>query len=1136
MRIQNPGDKSGEVSLFDNDLEIASDDDNEDEISYGDDGVSYGNNSNGDSVGSLSDGDIDSMHNVDTDDIFTNPPTNHENENGHLHADIGSRPSSAKPQDFCQDTEVLVQDLLQKFESSNQISYDELQNSLLDLNMKWETILEQTVYDTDQQINTTMQERNDIELELNHLKRVHEDELDAVKSEVMEQSQKIIRQELKVNAERERQFEEEKEIAVTQAINKCKEEMQEEFDILLSGMKDSEKELKEKYERLLKDTEVRIRDEVFAEAHRASKNETEIVVAQFEEMKKQLVDVTMELTTFQADSERKVEDLNQSIEEKSNKIKSLKDDMDHASTAYEGELNVMRAKIDEQNSIISIKDEERSNALREVDEQKNNEIEKLKEEFGKNVRNIKDESDAALENLKRRHEEELIETRSEIARYKSLLTQKDAEKTLLEQVIHADFEETVKDLKAAHENEMSELRHQVDENIQSLENANTLGRQMKSLLESEKAKIVEMREEYDSRIDMMGQKHTDELNNLRESLEIEKTQSCNELNTKLSEEMGDKVSLERKYEDTISQLKSVHENELQQLEKEKVVILTKIESLSSKEKESRESLELNHKEAIEQMTEEHESELKDITEAFAQEKVEVLAEAESEICRLQNENEELRAEANAQKEQLRRDLITDGDIRVKEVTQSMQYLEEKLKGLESMLSEEKSSKILLQRQHDEIIAGLKSDLDTQLVRLKGSFAQEKAELLAEAKAEIDHLRIQNEALTGALQNSKSSVGKVQPPHEIQLNRDVHGDMELKNSSTLQSVNESINDSVDYKAIEICSLDGHSHSARSIGSEHLRPAPSPMSKNMSPLTMSSPQPRKFSATKPKQVIRPTSSSGRSKSTVQTGILRSGQNGYNKIYTAPPLFKSTKRNTKVGAYTSPTAKDSTLATFAPPESEDVRLLILIPITERMKKMAHSLKIGIVEGVLDATHVIAGDSKRSLRRTAKLMAALCITSNILKAEWLEESFRSRGLLSCNHYLLLNDAKAESVYSFSMRTTLREGNERRTAGGLLHGWSVYVCDEVAGNKAPKTDELKMMIYAAGGKWITHDDIPVPITDDPTHVIVLTSDPPLQSQLDDTHAQIAADNGAGFFTTSWLFDCMMHQKLFGIKRGLGRM
>ena len=62
--------------------------------------------------------------------------------------------------------------------------------------------------------------------------------------------------------------------------------------------------------------------------------------------------------------------------------------------------------------------------------------------------------------------------------------------------------------------------------------------------------------------------------------------------------------------------------------------------------------------------------------------------------------------------------MQDGDSRVKEAQQSVWYLEEKLKGLETMLSEEKSTKQLLQRQHDEIIAGLKNDLDTQLVRMK----------------------------------------------------------------------------------------------------------------------------------------------------------------------------------------------------------------------------------------------------------------------------------------------------------------------------------------------------------------------------------------------------------------------------------
>ena len=374
------------------------------------------------------------------------------------------------------------------------------------------------------------------------------------------------------------------------------------------------------------------------------------------------------------------------------------------------------------------------------------------------------------------------------------------------------------------------------------------------------------------------------------------------------------------------------------------------------------------------------------------------------------------------------------------------------------------------------------------------------------------MRVQNEALTGALHSSKAA-GHQQPPSEIQLNGHAHTDTDLRNSSTLQSVSESVKEGVDFNTmIEICSLDEHSH-GRSVGSDQLLSVngSSSHAKNLSPLTMNSPQPHKLNAARPKPISRSISNSSVTKSKVRTGILRANSfasSNSQKVYSMHPMLKSSKRKTKTGAYTSPRSKDSTLAPFAPPQNLDVRLLILIPITDRMKKMAHSLQIEIVDAVVEATHVIAGSSQHSLRRTSKLMAALCLTPNILKAEWLEESYSSRGLLSCNHYLLLNDSKAESVYSFSMRNTLREGNDRRKAGGLLCDWSVYVCDEVAGNKAPKTHELKMMIRAAGGKWITYDDIPVPVTDDPTHVIVLTSDPPLQKQLDEPKAQIAAENG----------------------------
>merc|ERR1711935_791206 len=103
-------------------------------------------------------------------------------------------------------------------------------------------------------------------------------------------------------------------------------------------------------------------------------------------------------------------------------------------------------------------------------------------------------------------------------------------------------------------------------------------------------------------------------------------------------------------------------------------------------------------------------------------------------------------------------------------------------------------------------------------------------------------------------------------------------------------------------------------------------------------------------------------------------------------------------------------------------------------------------------------------------------------------------------------------------MKSTLREGNERRRDGGLLAGWRILICTNVAGNKAPREIELFTMIGAAGGITISTDNIPLPPTDDPTHVIVITSDPPLPAQLQDPKCQVAAGNGAGFFTSTWFF------------------
>ncbi len=199
-----------------------------------------------------------------------------------------------------------------------------------------------------------------------------------------------------------------------------------------------------------------------------------------------------------------------------------------------------------------------------------------------------------------------------------------------------------------------------------------------------------------------------------------------------------------------------------------------------------------------------------------------------------------------------------------------------------------------------------------------------------------------------------------------------------------------------------------------------------------------------------------------------------------------------------------------------------------------MVNFLKIKLVSSPLEATHVIVSDDDHHIRRTSKLMASLCVTPHIMKADWLEDCYNKRKIKSPRHYTVLNDYIAEKAYSFSMKQTIKEGNERRQFGGLLHGWKIYICANVAGNKAPKEADLRMMIAAAGGTWLEPNEVPLKDGEDPSHVIVITSHPATTEQLEDENAKKAAENGAGYFTTSWLFDSFMHQKMFGIRRGLG--
>jgi hypothetical protein len=173
---------------------------------------------------------------------------------------------------------------------------------------------------------------------------------------------------------------------------------------------------------------------------------------------------------------------------------------------------------------------------------------------------------------------------------------------------------------------------------------------------------------------------------------------------------------------------------------------------------------------------------------------------------------------------------------------------------------------------------------------------------------------------------------------------------------------------------------------------------------------------------------------------------------------------------------------------------------------------------------TDVIASDGKTRLRRTPKLMICICKTSRILSIQWLEQSAKEQRVLNVDDFLLLDDTEAEKIYNFSMKETLENGKKARLdSGGVLGGWYVYICRGVAGNNAPTSEELNLVVKATGATLLpslSESDVP-----DPTKTIVITSDPSSTAQRSEKNVKRVTRHGAIMFTTTRLFHIIITQK-----------
>ena len=176
------------------------------------------------------------------------------------------------------------------------------------------------------------------------------------------------------------------------------------------------------------------------------------------------------------------------------------------------------------------------------------------------------------------------------------------------------------------------------------------------------------------------------------------------------------------------------------------------------------------------------------------------------------------------------------------------------------------------------------------------------------------------------------------------------------------------------------------------------------------------------------------------------------------------------------------------------------------------------------VEATHVIASDGVESIRRTPKLMIALCRTSNIVSIKWLDDSAKKRKALLTRDYLVLDDMEAERKYHFNMRQTLQNGDSLRQLGEtILNGRHIFVCKGVAGSRAPPEDELKLIVDAAGGIWMRDASRLKQFRAE--EALVITSDPPAEGQLTSKDVANAIREGVRHYSTSWLFNCLLCQE-----------
>jgi hypothetical protein len=144
----------------------------------------------------------------------------------------------------------------------------------------------------------------------------------------------------------------------------------------------------------------------------------------------------------------------------------------------------------------------------------------------------------------------------------------------------------------------------------------------------------------------------------------------------------------------------------------------------------------------------------------------------------------------------------------------------------------------------------------------------------------------------------------------------------------------------------------------------------------------------------------------------------------------------------------------------------------VRDQVKKIPNAALIENTRNAKNATHVIVCSKTVPIRRTPKLLIALCShsASHFLGYEWLDDSIAAAAAVPVSEFLVTHrkfkKVTDEFVRKFDVNIGDALATKSESAEPIFHNTAVTFDKGLAGNKFPPEAELKLIVEAGGGKF----------------------------------------------------------------------